>query len=434
MKLIVLKLILFKQLKSSIMLYALGDVSMALKENEKSRVNWKVNLVVLWIGVFFACASYTMVVPFLPVYLLHDLNVGEDQVNFWSGLVYSVTFLGAAFMAPYWGARADKVGQRKMAIRAGFGLALTYFFTGICQNVMQLFVVRAVTGIISGFVPASMSLISSTLPERKMGWGMGLMQTAVASGSILGPLLGGYLSSWFGMRTSFFVGSGCLFLATFLVIFFVHDVAISAERQKAEIHLWQDLKEALKNKNLLYIMNMFFVIQVCIMIIQPLITMYVADLMGVMNDDTVKTAGVIFSLAGIAGIIAAPFWGKRGQRFGYVKIFCLVVFGAGFVNLFQVFVHDVWQFACIQFIYGLFLAGAIPNINANLVEVTDQSVRGKAFGLVTSAQQFGGVVGPLLGGALGHFLPTRFILVFTGCILISTSLYSYINKVRKKTV
>lgn len=96
-------------------------------EHGEKKVNWKVNLVVLWIGVFFACASYTMVVPFLPIYLLHELHVPQDNVNFWSGLVYSVTFLGAAIMAPYWGARADKVGQRKMAIRAGLGLAMTYW-------------------------------------------------------------------------------------------------------------------------------------------------------------------------------------------------------------------------------------------------------------------------------------------------------------------
>lgn len=77
---------------------------------------------------------------------------------------------------------------------------------------------------------------------------------------------------------------------------------------------------------------------------------------------------------------------------------CFVLFCAGAINLCQIFVQDIWQFAGIQFVYGLFLAGAVPNVNARLVEVTDPSMRGKAFGLVTSAQQFGGVIGPLLGG------------------------------------
>lgn len=401
-----------------------------LEERGTGKISWKRNLVVLWCGVFFACASYTMVVPFLPVYLLHELHVDNSDVNFWSGLVYAVTFLGAAIMAPYWGARADHVGQRKMAIRAGFGLALTYWLAGITQSPEQFFAVRLLTGFISGFVPASMSLISSTLPEERMGWGMGLMQTAVASGSILGPMLGGYFSSWFGMRLSFFVASFCLGLATLMVVLLVRDGKSSEPKIKKELNLLADLRESLNNKGLLYVMMMFFLIQVCTMIIQPLITMYVSHLMGRMDETVIKTSGIIFSLAGIAGIVAAPFWGNQGQKLGYTKVLCFVLFSAGTINLFQIFVDNIWQFAGIQFVYGLFLAGAIPNVNSRLVEVTDLSTRGKAFGLVTSAQQFGGVVGPLLGGVLGSYLLTKHILVFAGMILLCAGIYTYLTKVR----
>ena len=394
------------------------------------KLHWKLNLYVLWVCVFFCCASYTMCVPFLPVYLLQHLGVAQSDVNSWTGLIYSVTFFTAAIMAPYWGAHADRIGQRLMAIRAGFGLAVTYALMGMCQSPEQLFGVRLLAGLVSGFVPASLSLVSSTLPAVKMGWGMGLMQTAVASGSILGPMLGGYVSAWFGMRMSFYIAAGALFVATIMVIAFVRDV----EHEKGEgkvIHIWADLKASLQNKGLLFVMSMFFLVQVCVMIVQPLITMYVSYLLGgVVNDDVVKTAGIIFSLAGIAGIIAGPYWGNRGQKRGYTKTLFLVFICAGAINMCQFFVSNIWQYAAVTFVYGLFLAGAVPNINARLVEVTDPSVRGKAFGLVTSAQQFGGVVGPLLGGFLGGFLPTRLILVLTGFILVCAGVYTYLTKVR----
>ena len=409
---------------------------MALFQNELSdnRINWKVNLAVLWVGVFFAASSYTMCVPFLPVFLLKDLGVSPDNVSFWSGLVYSITFFFAAMMAPYWGAMADKVGQKRMAIRAGIGLVVTYVMSAMCQDEYQFLVIRGLIGLISGFVPASMSLVSSTLPVDKMGWGMGLMQTALSSGGILGPLIGGYLSSWFGIRASFWLSSVCLTISTLLVIFLVRDVSISEERRNKKVALISDLREALKNKGILYTMMMFFLIQVCIMLLQPLITIYVGQLMGKVDDETVQMAGIIFSFAGISGIMAAPFWGKRGQQYGYVKTFCYITLGAGVVNLFQFFTTDVYQFAVVQFVYGLFLAGAIPNINANLAEVTDQSIRGKAFGLVTSAQMSGGFVGPLLGGALGHFLPTRLVIICAGIILVAMSGYTYSTKVKAKTL
>lgn len=400
------------------------------KPDKNTKAYWKKNLPVLWLGVFLCCASYTSCIPFLPVYLLRELGVGQADVNYWAGMTFAITFLGSTIMAPYWGALADHVGQRRMAIRAGYGLALTYFLTGACQNVYQLLGVRALCGVVAGFVPACMSMASSSLPESKMGWGLGMMQTAVASGTIMGPLLGGYLSSWFGMRASFFVGSAALFIATTAVIFIVTDLTVLQKGSCSAVSLWGDLRTSLRNKELVYIMCMFFIIQSCIMLIQPLITLYVGDLMGTMGDEIIKMSGIIFSLAGLAGILAAPFWGKRGQRYGYIRVFCIVTFLAGFINLFQIFIADVWQFAAIQFVYGLFLAGAAPNINANLTRVTDRDMRGKAFGLVTSAQQFGGVVGPLLGGFLGGMLSTRYVLVLTGCILICLAFYSYMTRLK----
>ena len=399
------------------------------EENEKHDV-WKKNLPVLWIAVFLCCASYTSCIPFLPVYLLRDSGVAPEEVNFWAGLSFAVTFLGCTIMAPYWGALADHVGQRKMALRAGYGLALTYFLTGVCQNVYQLLAVRVLCGVVAGFVPACMSMASSSLPENRMGWGMGLMQTALSSGTIMGPLMGGYMASWFGMRMSFYVGSVALFAGTIAVMLVVKDLTILQRGSFNASSLWHDLQDTLRNRELRFIMLMFFMVQTCVMTIQPLITMYVGQLMGAMGDDAVKMSGVIFSLAGFAGILAAPFWGKRGQSYGYVRIFALVTFTAGFINLFQVFIQDVWQFAAIQFVYGLFLAGAVPNINANLTVVTDKNTRGKAFGLSTSANQFGGVVGPLLGGVLGACMSTRHVLVATGCILMCMGLYSYYTRAR----
>ena len=399
------------------------------EENEKHDV-WKKNLPVLWIAVFLCCASYTSCIPFLPVYLLRDLGVAPEEVNFWAGLSFAVTFLGCTIMAPYWGALADHVGQRKMALRAGYGLALTYFLTGVCQNVYQLLAVRVLCGVVAGFVPACMSMASSSLPENRMGWGMGLMQTALSSGTIMGPLMGGYMASWFGMRMSFYVGSLALFAGTIAVMLVVKDLTILQRGSFNASSLWHDLQDTLRNRELRFIMLMFFMVQTCVMTIQPLITMYVGQLMGAMGDDAVKMSGVIFSLAGFGGILAAPFWGKRGQSYGYVRIFALVTFTAGFINLFQVFIQDVWQFAAIQFVYGLFLAGAVPNINANLTVVTDKNTRGKAFGLSTSANQFGGVVGPLLGGVLGACMSTRHVLVATGCILMCMGLYSYYTRAR----
>ena len=399
-------------------------------KNENNGVNWKLNLAVLWLAAIFCCSSYTMCIPFLPVFLLKEMGVPQENVGVWTGIVFAGTFFWSAVMAPCWGALADKVGQKKMALRAGVGLAITYFLTAICTDVYQLFAVRTLTGVIAGFIPACMSLASQTLPEHRMGWGMGLMQSALFSGTIIGPLLGGYLSSWFGMRATFYLAGASLATATCLIFVFVRDLPFTRGKHKLDLGVLKDLKAAFAEKEIFYVMGMIFAIQGVTMVIQPLVTMYVGELRGAVDDESIKIAGWIFSLAGLAGIISATFWGKTGQRLGYIKVCALVTFTAGFINLFQAFVQNVWQFALIQFAYGLFLAGAIPNVNSYATTITDKQMRGRAFGLMASANQFGGVAGPLLGSFLGTFMATRYVLVVTGCILIIVSIYSYLTRGR----
>lgn len=398
--------------------------------NTEEKINWKINLPMLWLGVFLCCASYTSSIPFLPVYVYRELHVPQEAVNFWSGIAFAATFLASGFMAPYWGALADHVGQRKMAIRAGLGIAISYFAIGVCQDIYQLVLARFFCGVVCGFVPACLSMASASLPPDKIGWGMGLMQTAIASGSIMGPLLGSYLSTWFGMRMSFYVGAVALSLAVLGICFIVKERKYKKLSAAKDLHLIQDLKESLTNKELVYTMFMFFCVQSCVLMAQPLITVYVGELMGSMGDDTVKMAGIIFSLSGIAGIVAAPFWGKFGQRNGFIKTFAMLAFIAGVINLFQPLAGNVWHFAGIQLAQGLFLAGAVPNINANLTRITTLETRGKAFGLVTSAQQFGGVAGPMLGGLLASIMRPPYVLVCLGCVLISVASYTYFTKVK----
>ena len=89
-------------------------------------LRWRRNLWVLTGGATMASSSYTMVTPFLPLYL-QDIGAAPEDVAMWSGVVFSVTFLVAAILAPYWGRQADKSGKRRMLLRAGYSLAITYF-------------------------------------------------------------------------------------------------------------------------------------------------------------------------------------------------------------------------------------------------------------------------------------------------------------------
>ena len=85
------------------------------------------NVWIITISMTILAVCYTMIIPFLPIYLL-ELGVSKDDVALWSGLVFGITFLIAGIMAPIWGKIADNKGKKRMALRAGFAIAVSYFF------------------------------------------------------------------------------------------------------------------------------------------------------------------------------------------------------------------------------------------------------------------------------------------------------------------
>lgn len=373
---------------------------------------------ILWVGVLLCSSSYTMAVPFLPLFLF-DLGVDKGSVNLWAGLVHSSAFLVGAVMAPLWGSIADKYGKRKMVIRAGLSLAVIYALFAFVRNPWELIVVRLLHGLVGGFIPASMAIVASVVPQHKLGSSLGMMQAGTMGGGILGPLFGGLLAVWFGQRMSFIVAGCIIFVAALAVIIWVREGKTPAPSRRTG--MWQGLREAFRSRALVNLLFLLIVFQLSVNMIQPLLTLHIADLQGSL-ENAVLSSGIIFSLIGIAGIIASPLWGRVGERRGYTSLLSFCLIGSGMVVSMQFFIHTLWLFTFIQFAFGLFLAGVVPAVNTLMVRSTDDNFRGSSFGLTASANQIGAMIGPLIGGAMGYFLNISWIFVTTGLLLLCAGL------------
>ncbi len=385
-------------------------------------MKWKTELWMLTVCIFFTASSYTMLVPFLPVYLL-ELGVAEENVPMWSGVVFSVSFFIGAVMAPIWGKLADKKGKRVMAIRAACGLSVVYFLGGIVTDVYQLFGMRLLQGFANGFVPAAMAIVSSNVPREKLGESLGVLQTGQITGAVVGPLIGGLLSQWIGMRMSFFLAGTFLAFVSLVVIFYLREPPKVADAHDGS-SLWDDVLHAWQNKTLVEMLLMVMFLQIATMILQPVVTLYIGYLQGGM-EQAAFYSGLIFSLAGLAGALVTPLWGRFGQRSGYYKAIMLAFAGSGLFNCLQYLPENVAGFAALQFGFGLFIVGVSPAVSALTVICTEASFRGRVFGLSTTAHQIGSMLGPLIGGFLSSYFGIKAVFVFTGIFLIVVSLYVY---------
>ncbi len=384
-------------------------------------MSWKILLAMMVTFALMMSSSYTMLIPFLPIYMQSELGATADNVSLWSGVTYAITFAISAFVSPIWGKLSDKMGKKPMIIRASFLLAITYFLGGIVRTPFELFLVRAFQGIASGLWPACLVMMSACVPKNKIGISMRLMQSANICGGIIGPLLGGILATAFGMRNSFYVGAVALSLITVTTILFIKEPPVAPEK---EINKAQNTSYLtfIKDKNILILLLCVCMTNLVILQIQPIVSLYVQQLSH-NSDKAVLLTGFIMSLGGIAGALASPLWGKTGQKVGFYKTITIAFISAGLLMSLQGVPNSLVLFGLMQFLCGLGFSGIFPSANSILVLLTPPSSRGMGFGSLFSAQMIGGALGPVIGGVIVSFMSFNTVYIISGSILFVIGIY-----------
>lgn len=235
-------------------------------------INWKRNLTVAWLGCFLTGAAFSLVMPFLPLYV-EQLGVsGQSALNMWSGLVFSITFLFSAIASPFWGGLADRKGRKLMLLRSALGMAIVMALMGVAQNVWQLLALRALLGLLGGFIPNANALIATQMPRNKSGWALGTLSTGGVSGALLGPLAGGLLADSWGLRMVFFITAIVLVICFLLTLFAIQEKFTPVAKREM-LHA-REVFASLKNPKL--VLSLFvttMIIQVATGSIAPILTL-----------------------------------------------------------------------------------------------------------------------------------------------------------------
>ena len=368
---------------------------------------------------------YTMIIPFLPIYLL-ELGVPKDDVALWSGLVFGITFLIAGIMAPIWGKIADNKGKKRMALRAGFAIAVSYVLIGMVSNEYELLLGRAFVGFANGFYPAAMTMVSLSVDEKQVGRALGIFQTGLILGNVVGPFLGGAIESIVGMRPVFYVSGVAVLIATLAVLFFVKEPKLHTDESNEEgkskqpiksTSLREDFKAVQQQPVLVRLLWIFFFMQCAIMMLQPILALYVGDMQGTMEGAAI-ISGTILSIGGLAGSLTTNIWVRIGERRGYFKTISYCMLGSGVVLLLQSLPVGIWWFGVLQVLIGSCIVGINPSLSAAVTLNTDPSFRGRMFGMTTTAQQFGSMVGPVFASIVSTYIGISYVFSITGLLLV----------------
>ncbi|WP_418909857.1 MFS transporter [Bacillus pinisoli] len=391
----------------------------------------KKNLVIMWIANFFVAASATMVLPFLSLYIETFGTFTDDYVQKWSGFVFSITFLSALFFSPIWGRVSDKHGYKRILMITGFGISVSVFFMGFVNSVEQLFLLRLIMGIVTGFIPTSIAFISSQASKESAGKTLATLQTGTVSGSLLGPLLGGLIVDLVGFQYTFILTSFFIFAAAVLVTFGVKEIKKDEASTKKVYSRKEVFFQVLQSPLLFMTMIVSLIIQVANFSIQPVLALYVNDLSNGAN--IALLAGLAFSITGLGNLVATRKWGQLGDRIGYEKVLLLLLLMAAIFFIPQSFVTQLWQLIILRFFFGIALGGMIPCMTAYVRELAPSSVQGEVLGYNVSFRFLGNVIGPSLGGILSGVFGIASVFIMSGSLFLVAALVLWLMLRRETT-
>lgn len=382
---------------------------------------WKRNLYVCLFGSFATTAGISLVLPFLPLYIesLGVTNPGE--VMRWSGYAFGATYLLAALVAPLWGRLADQYGRKPMLLRASLGMAVVMSLIGLAQAPWQVVLGRLVMGAVAGYVTAAIVLIATRTPTQKVGWALGLLSSAAVAGNLVGPLIGGWLVEYLGLRPIFFFTGAFLFLA-FLATFFLvkEDFVRQNHARAAFMTVWHSIA---RPKVVVAMALTSFMFQVANMSIEPIITIYIKALAG-NGSHVALISGVVVSAPAFAGMLSAPLLGRMSDRYGAHRVLPLCLLASAMALVPQAMVQGPWQLMMWRFLMGLALAGLLPAINTLVKHAVPEVSLGRIFGYMQAAQYLGQMSGPAAGGNLAAEFGLHMVFFVTAALMVATAAFS----------
>jgi MFS family permease len=385
---------------------------------ERNTLYWRRNLVICVIGSFTTLVSLSMLLPFLPLYVQQLGVTSPAAVVQWSGVAFGATFLGTAVTAPIWGRLADRYGRKPMLVRAAIGMAIVMSLIGIAHSVAELVVLRLMAGLIGGYASAAIVMIGTQAPRERAGWALGILSTGALAGNLVGPLIGGFLPTWIGIRGTFFAGGAMIAAAALLTIVLVREdfhPESDAKRKTVGASVPSIPTNRIVTAALLLTAMMVLLAN---MSIEPIITVYIAHL-NVPTDRLARTAGIVMACSAFGSILTAARLGALADRIGSwnVIIGCLVA--TGLVMVPQAFVTHWWQLAALRGLMGMTIAGLLPSIAKLVRHSVDDRNSGKMLGYLQSAQFSGQVVGPLIGAQIGVHIGLHSVFFVTGSLLVA---------------
>ena len=392
-----------------------------------------------------------LVVSYCAPAIAEDLNLGPKTLGFVFSAGLIGMAIGAVFLAPF----ADKFGRKKLILASAFIMGLSVLLTSLSENILQLILMRLVSGLGIGCMLATTATLTSenVLNNSKDFW-----VSLVISGYPVGAVASGYVAAAiipsYGWE-SMFVLAGLTTLLTIPLIFFFLS-------ESPQFYLKKQPKDALAKANKILIkMNfkpldslpkiglkannkplvsrlfsekykistlqlwaaLFFAFG-CLYFLISWIPKLATD--AGLSIELAIYAGTIFNVGAFFGIVLQGYFSSKIGLKKTISFFLLLTFLL--MASFKLFVGtDI--LLLVYFLLGFSLQGGFVGLYAVAARLYPTEFKTTGVGWAIGMGRVGGILAPLIGGLLisiGLSLSANFF-IFSIPALIASGLTYYMS-------
>jgi DHA1 family multidrug resistance protein-like MFS transporter len=388
----------------------------------------RLSFVVLLFSQLAATTGFMFVIPFMPLYV-EQLGVeNPGHAAAWAGLLDAAPAVTMALAAPLWGRLGDRVGQKKMLLRATLAGSVMLGLMGLVTAPWQLLLLRLLQGSVTGTVAAATVLTSATAPPEKAPFRLGVLQMFIFVASATGPFAGGAFADLAGIRASFGITSALLATSGFMVLLGVGEARPArSETPEGET----SGKEPLPYRLLLPGVLALFAVHLSMTSVLPVMPGFLETLM----EEPVRVAtlaGQVIGACALAAALGSFAGGRLANRFGTQRVILCALLFAGVSSLPQAWVETVAELWALRLATTFFLGAVIPVANLAVRSSVPRERQGAAFGVAASATSAAFGIGPLAGGLLAATFGFGVPFSIAGVLLICVSI-AFLATPRKRT-
>ena len=371
-------------------------------------------------GEFFVIACLNITDPYWPLILKQYLpEHSKSYLALWSVVVYIAPFIITVLAAPLWGYLGKFLGYKTMIIRCTLALAIVQCLMFFTDWIVEVFILRLIQGAFTGYTAAAQTWLTNKNPEEEHSFLIGKTQSMMATGTIIGPVAGGFISHYFSYHFMFLFSSIIFFLLTAAFMALLSETSyVNNRKVKFE---FKDFKASITPFNS-YCYLLIFATKTARWMSSSFFALYVIDQL---HGNNIQT-GSLYAAMALMVFLVAPVWGKKEDQHannGHYLILWLVVAlftGATAQVIYGLANHFAFAI-CASILWGSALGVTNTLPLSLLTNRQEASMKGIAVGFGSSMNKLGNVLGIALGGFLycQFGFSATFFCIAVGYLLIA---------------